>query len=70
MQSFYEAFSLPLLHAVFLACFRRMAKKIPECRGKDSALIHVTKDVEGVGSGTVVQNCSLHVIMKGFYDTE
>ena len=33
-------------------------------------MLHATKDVEGVGSGTIVQNCSLHVIMKGLHDAE
>ena len=31
------------------ACFRSVAKKIP-----NTALLHATKDVEGVGSGTIV----------------
>ena len=47
------------------ACFMSVAKKdCKQCRGKDTALLHATKDVEGVGSGTIVQNGSLHVIMK------
>ena len=53
------------------ACFRSVAKKdSKQCRGKDTALLHATKDAEGVGSGTIVQNCSLHVIMKGLHDAE
>ena len=31
---------------------------------------NATKDVEGVESGTIVQNCSLYVIMKGFHDAK
>ena len=45
-------------------------KDSKQCRGKDTALLHTTKDVEGIGSGTIVQNCSLHVIMKGLHDAE
>ena len=53
------------------ACFKECGKKdSKQCRGKGTALLHATKDVEGVGSGTIVQNCSLHVTMKGFHDTE
>ena len=48
-----------------------MAKKIPNSVwAKDTALLHATKDVEGVGSGTIVQNCSLHVIMQGLHAVE
>ena len=45
-------------------------KDSKQCRGKDTALLHATKDVEGVRSGTIVQNCSFHVIMKGIHDAE
>ena len=45
-------------------------KDSKQCRGKDTALLHATKDVEGVGSGSIVQKCSLHVIMEGFHDAE
>ena len=43
-------------------------KDSKQCRGKGTALLHATKDVEGVGSGTIVKNCSLYVIMKGLHD--
>ena len=33
-------------------------------------MLHATKDVEGVRSGTIIQNCSLHVVMKGLHDAE
>ena len=48
-----------------------MAKKIlKSVWAEDTALLHATKDVEGIESGTIIQNCSLHVIMKGLHDAE
>ena len=52
---------------MFQECDKKDSK---ECRGKDTALLHAIMDVEGVGSGTIVQNCSLHVIVKGLHDAE
>ena len=47
--------------------FKEYGKKdSKQCMGKDTALFHATKDVDGVGSGTIVQTVPFMLSWKDF----